>query len=438
MSGAPTDYSVTGPSSAGDLPPPPARFAADRLLVAATTLWLILAPASGSAGLRGAMLVFACAALVLWRGRCLVDDLRGMPAAVRITGFSWAALAFASLAWSVAPRYSLGELQAEVAYGLLTFVVFFLAALHLRRWRLWWGAIIAGTLLVFLLQTAQALGIQLSRHPMDGGPGPWSTHLVLVAPLLLAIAWPRPWGLERGTPVKAAALLMLLLAAADTDNRIIWAAFAAQLAVMVVVSRSMPAVGPERIAMLRRLTIFAAIAVLLGFAASVLERNDRFFRHDPSVTASIDRDLRPRLWAVARSEFMRSPWLGHGFGREILAEKFLVVTPKTLQHPPMRHSHNAFSDIALQLGAVGLAIFLLLVAALAREYLGYLRDGRLAPLGIIGLALIAGYLVKNLTDDFFFRHNALVFWALNAMLLGLGRRRSGAVAPATGTPGPSA
>jgi hypothetical protein len=43
-------------------------------------------------------------------------------------------------------------------------------------------------------------------------------------------------------------------------------------------------------------------------------------------------------------------------------------------------------------------------------------------LGAIGLALLAAFLVKNLTDDFFNRHNALVFWALNGMLLGLARR----------------
>jgi hypothetical protein len=44
-------------------------------------------------------------------------------------------------------------------------------------------------------------------------------------------------------------------------------------------------------------------------------------------------------------------------------------------------------------------------------------------LGAIGLALVAAFLVKNLTDDFFNRHNALVFWALNGLLIGLGRRR---------------
>ena len=48
-------------------------------------------------------------------------------------------------------------------------------------------------------------------------------------------------------------------------------------------------------------------------------------------------------------------------------------------------------------------------------------DAALAPLGMMGLALIAGFVVKNLTDDFLHRHNGLVFWALNALLLGLAR-----------------
>jgi O-antigen ligase len=423
VSGAPTDYSVTGPSSAGDSPPPAALSAADRLLVAATFALLFLAAASGSAGLRGAMLTIASAALVFGRGRKLGADLMQIPRPVLVTAVAWAAAACLSVAWSASPRFSVAEIRSEVGYGLLAFAIFFLAGARLPRWHLWWSAIITGTVIVFALHLAQSAGVRLSRHPMDGGPGSWSTHLVLVAPLLLAIAWPRPWGFERGAVAKTAALLLLLGSAAITGNRIVWAAFGAQLAVFIVISRSMPAMGPERAAMLRRLTVVAAIAMVIGFAVSVMERNERYYSFDPSVTASIDRDLRPKLWAVAWEEFRKAPWLGHGFGREILEEKFLAVAPKGQKHPAMRHSHNTFSDVALQLGIVGLALFLALLGALAREYRGYLRDARLAPLGVIGLAILAGFVVKNLTDDFFYRHNALVFWALNGMLLGLGRAR---------------
>ena len=425
---------MTGPSSAGDLPPPAALSAADRLLVAATFALLLLAPASGSAGLRGAMLVIASAALVFGRGRHLLADLLTLPRAVLVAVAAWGALATASVAWSVAPRFTLSELRGEILYGLVAFAIFFIAAARLARWRLWWFAIVGGTLAVFALLVAQHSGVRLSRHPMDGGAGPWSTHLVLVAPLLLAIAWPRPWGFDRGVVAKFAALLLLMVAAAATGNRIVWAAFATQLAVLMVISGSMPAMDAARVAMLRRLAVIAALAVVIGFAASVLERNEEHYRTDPSMTASIDRDLRPKLWSVAWTEFRKAPWLGHGFGREILKDKFLAVTPSVPNHPKMRHSHNMFSDIALQLGIVGVALILAVLAALAREYRGYLRDARLAPLGVIGLALIAGFVVKNLTDDFFYRHNALVFWALNGMLLGLARATSPRPPPATSRP----
>ncbi|MEO7741880.1 MAG: O-antigen ligase family protein [Usitatibacter sp.] len=412
---------MTHPIPPGE-PLPAALCAADWLLAGATAALLFLAPAAGSAGLRGAMLAIAAGALAWSRGALLARDLHEMPRPVVLACCAWAALASLSVLWSIAPAFSLAELRPEVGYGLAAFAIFFSAARTLARWRLWWLAIVAGSLCVFAMQLLQDLGgIRISRHPMDGGPGPWSTHLVLVAPLLLAIAWPRPWGFDRGASAKAAALLLLLAAAAVTANRIVWAAFATQLAILAVVSRFLPAMDAALGARLRRLTAFATIAVVAGFAISVAEKSAVHYRSDPSVTASIDRDLRPKLWAVARREFAHAPWVGHGFGREILEEKFLAVTPKGIGHPPMRHSHNVFADVALQLGAAGLAIFVAMLAALGWEYRGYLRDQRLAPIGVIGLALVGGFVVKNLTDDFFYRHNALVFWAMNGMLIGFGR-----------------
>ena len=75
-----------------------------------------------------------------------------------------------------------------------------------------------------------------------------------------------------------------------------------------------------------------------------------------------------------------------------------------------------------------LTFLLALLGALAWTYRGFLLRAEAAPLGVLGLTLLAGFVVKNLTDDFMYRHNALVFWALNGMLLGLGSaaRRDGA------------
>jgi hypothetical protein len=66
----------------------------------------------------------------------------------------------------------------------------------------------------------------------------------------------------------------------------------------------------------------------------------------------------------------------------------------------------------------------LVLAMLVREYAAMLARPAVAPWGIVGLAILAGFIAKCLTDDFLHRHNAVLFWALNGMLLGLGRRAS--------------
>jgi hypothetical protein len=43
--------------------------------------------------------------------------------------------------------------------------------------------------------------------------------------------------------------------------------------------------------------------------------------------------------------------------------------------------------------------------------------------GLVGLAILAGMIVKNLTDDFFVRTNARFLWAVVALLVAFGERR---------------
>ena len=74
------------------------------------------------------------------------------------------------------------------------------------------------------------------------------------------------------------------------------------------------------------------------------------------------------------------------------------------------------------MGVPGVAAFALLMAALAMGFLAAGRREGGAPLAIVGLAMLAGYLTKSMTDDFFFRPNSLVFWAIAGMLLGLAAR----------------
>ena len=392
-------------------------------LLAATSAFLFLVPFAGSAGLRAGLLTLA-GLLLLARARELRPLASSVPRGVATAFVAWAVLAIASLAWSVDRGYSLGELKSEILYPAMALAIFYAgAALRPERWPVWWRALLAGSVAMLAAITLQeVLPFALSRHSVLEQRGPWSTHLVLVAPLLLVIGWPAPWGAGRPPWVQAVALAALLAAAWATQNRMMWIAFGVQLALAMALWRAMPAMQPTHARDLRKLTIAAAIVVVVAFAAALVERNERFFGEDAPVSRSFERDLRPKIWARGIEQWRLAPVIGHGFGREIVAGAFVPLTPRVADHPEIRHAHNTFIDTGVSLGVVGVAVLLVLFLELAREYARYLRRPELAPLGVLGLTLLAGFVAKNLTDDFMYRHNALVFWALNGMLLGLGRR----------------
>jgi O-antigen ligase len=115
------------------------------------------------------------------------------------------------------------------------------------------------------------------------------------------------------------------------------------------------------------------------------------------------------------------PVLGYGFGRRILADRLTAETG----NPLLAHAHNVFASQWLQTGVIGVVAFTTFLVALALRYLRFVRsrDDTLAFVGVAGLALLAGFIAKDITDDFLFRSNAKELWATTAMLLGYGMRR---------------
>jgi len=99
----------------------------------------------------------------------------------------------------------------------------------------------------------------------------------------------------------------------------------------------------------------------------------------------------------------------------------------------LAHAHNLFVSQWLQTGAIGVLAMCAMLIALGWRYVAFLRadDGTLAAVGLTGLAMLAMFLTKNLTDDFMIRPTSKEFWALSALLVGYGirRERSAALAP---------
>jgi len=372
--------------------------------------------AFGTAALLAVMLVIRSARQA---GPRLPSPGRGVPLAIGV----WALWSTASLAWSVHPALTGGELRREVAWSLLTMVAFYVAAADADGFR----RLVAVALAAFAVAALSALGLALATGVWEpgrwhAGAGAYSTYVVLMAPLLLTLLAPRPAGFANGWQSRAAGLAMLglLLATARlTENRMVWIALA-------VVFATASALGALRWhatlarAPLRWLAPLVALLLVLCalFVDVARERAALHFPPHTSVRETIERDPRIALWDHTVARIAERPLAGHGFGKSILETELRAA----LHDPLLSHAHNVFMSQWLQTGAVGLAAFVAMLAALSWRYVRFLRspDDTLAFVGLIGISMLAGFVAKNLTDDFFIRSSAKEFWALSAMLLAFG------------------
>ena len=343
---------------------------------------------------------------------------------------AWSGWSAASLLWSIHPPFSAAELGTEVGWGLCTVVIFYVAARSGLAFR---------TLVLTAIGTAAALSIlaitvafgdgitdldrALSRA--HGGAGAFSTYLVLVAPLLVMLLAPGPTGFGVRWPVLAGVTIvfaLMLMAARITENRMFWVALAAGFVVAALLAAWRWRARLRR-ALWRWLAVLALLLAIVRalFVDAVGHRARTDFAPNATVAQTFTDDPRIALWRHTFRRIGERPWLGFGYGKSILREELRGE----LGDPLLAHAHNIFVSQWLQTGAIGVLTLIGLLGALGWQYRRFLRmnDPTLAILGLVGLAMLASFLVKNLTDDFLVRPNSKEFWALNAMLIGWGIRR---------------
>lgn len=346
--------------------------------------------------------------------------------AVAAAFLACAAWSIASLAWTVDWEVTTTELRADVMWTAIGTFAVLLSVREDVTFRRYVTAILAG----FAVLAAGSIALSLASDPWDDklmhhGLGTWSTHIVLVAPLILLLRAPADAGWGPGRRPTAAAIVLVLLALASahaTGNRMVWPALLASLAVAgTACALRWPGARPG--AGRRRAIAFAALVALLGaaFADVATRKAETALSSSATIEASVAQDPRLAIWPLAVEKIAERPWMGHGFGKEIVgAEIAGKLGDRTLTH-----AHNAFASVWLQTGAIGLALFVALLAATAWRFVGYARsrDDALALAGIAGLAILAGMVVKNLTDDFFVRSNLRFFWCVVALIVAFGEAR---------------
>lgn len=345
--------------------------------------------------------------------------------AVPVTLGLWCLWGCLSLLWSVDPAYTAHQLKREVGYSLVVIVTFYVAGTIRGAWPLLLWAAVGG----YSLVAAVALGMGISPVGWNAGlwhagVGEYSTYSVLIVPLLMLILAPQPVGLGRAPlPMLLATVTLVLLVVTNlqTYNRLVWLALAAICVTIAALAasrwRTTVAVRPGR---WLALLLVLLLGLTVVFVTVVRQKSQLLFPGQTTLT-TITSDVRLPLWEYTFFKIRERPWTGYGFGKLILEGEMRSA----LGNPLLTHGHNVLLNQWLQLGAIGAAAFAALLAALACRFarLARSRDDTLAIAGIAGLALLVGFVVKNLTDDFLLQSNAKEFWAFAAMLLGFCSQR---------------
>jgi O-antigen ligase len=317
----------------------------------------------------GVILALGGALLRSWadvRGRALRASL--LPLGL------FAAWALASSAWSPLPAVSLGQAVSFVMLVMLALVLgarchgpddvsrllgHLCLALCLVN-----GAVLTIHVVRPDLSGLHRLGSLGVMHPTSAGASAaMGLTLLLGARLLWGWRWARVL-LVPGVLVHGALLYVAAARAALVPTALIFA-----IALLVLVS------GPVRATLVAAASLTAAAYLIVDPSLEALQRGVEPLRHyaergEPSerLTTLTGRTyLWPRVW----SSFLESPLIGHGYF--VTSRTGQLDVPEWYRPPANRTAHNAFLQILVSTGVVGIALF------------GW-GLGRLAGRGVRGLA----------------------------------------------------
>lgn len=360
---------------------------------------------------------------------------RALPA-LPLPVLGWFALAPLSLLWSENRALSASELIPDALYPFLGMLAATALLRTPRTLAAALGGLFAGAAAVVAAGLWQAGGqASYDWQALAHGHGQFTTYLVMLLPFLL-LALVEALRVHRAGLAVLLALLLCgaLLAGFSTVNRMFWLS---ALVVLLVLCAGI-ALRREYAALRGRLLAAAALigaAIAAAFAVAVRLRPANVIGvpgpgaaglADNPLLATFTGSERFEMWRFWLGRIPEHPLLGIGFGYDMPRLVFLPDKPAHWHELLFAHAHNLLLDIAIRLGMLGLALFIAALAALALLFWRALRspDHGAALAGMAGLALLAGTLSKNLTDDFMTRGPLFIFWLLVGLLLGAlqGRR----------------
>jgi O-antigen ligase len=376
--------------------------------------WCVLAtyaavlPIGGTPAVRNICLLVLAGlfAIGLWRRRVRFEFPLALPWAI------YALVAAITLPYAIDAPYSLSEIRVEILYPLLVFLI---TANCLRSrsslTRLLWILCSANLLMVAYSFVIAATG-GTTQDGLIGtwhsGVGTFSTYIVTVLPLLCYFGL-QQWRVGRHWLAVAIGLLVIanVIDIHITANRQGYVALMAELSIVAIW------VFSRRFSwrLLAGIVVGAALLVALLASEQVLRNST------PELDALqvVKTDPRIELWRFTIDRIAERPWLGRGFGLRSFQKQFNYVGDNI----NLWHAHNMVLNKGIQMGIPGMLAFLVFYAAAPwRMREGFRGDDRVRALALAGLAMAVGVFVKNMTDDFFNREMAQLYWLLAGAVIG--------------------
>ncbi|BCB28699.1 hypothetical protein SKTS_35850 [Sulfurimicrobium lacus] len=409
----------------------PAQFFRDYKHLLPAAVLLVILPLNHNMALR-LLCLFLAGGFAIWYAR--KNPAPRMP--LKLPLALWAGIATLSLTWSLNPMFSFNELKTEIGYGMIAFFSFYALTHSEREWKLWLRCVAAG------MVTTAALALWANRanlgdfqnYDLDWQHGfvTYSTYLVTVLPLLIYM-WLKTPITKFPRNLLWLIVPLFLYAGYATLNRMFW--LSSSLVFMTWIGLWWVRHGrAHRTGITLAIVSGCMLALALLFLIVAKQRPaDTVIRPPAAITSSnhivdtFEHSERYDIWRFWMARIAEKPLTGVGFGRDLPHLVYADKRPKEWHMLMFAHAHNVLIDYAVQLGIGGLAAFIFLLGALVHRfwllYRAPLEEASLV--GICGITTVFAMLSKNMTDDLFWRGDALLFWALMGILLGYGMRLEG-------------
>jgi O-antigen ligase len=381
-------------------------------------LGLLAAPFRSSAGLRAACFVFAFFILLFVWGKTRTFSIAVPQGALFRAGvLVWVGTVFLYCLGSGDVITSLESWRGDVLTPVLAGLVCYNLCLTQQQLKPILLALLVGLLILAGMVVADPfqpiIGTHEPRYVNVGWLSTWAVLLASLLPLVWLVKWPKP---SLAYAFGLVAFTALVVAAWFSANRIVWLCFGSMFGLYVVFNGRG---GRSLFVRLALLAVGAVVASLLFYLAST-QRANAFPDAGVNGISIVQQDDRLTIWREALNTIKDRPFAGYGYALEgaktALAERFTEPGFRAV----FRQAHNVALNYAIQIGIPGALCLLLLFAGLGHAF-WQRRDASAGATAIAtcGLVLVVGFFLRNMTDDFFSRHAALLFGALVGLLLAM-------------------